>query len=77
MDKGRRRPRASFLFAGPPGVGKTFLAETAAEAEERIRRVLGMSTEDYMREYGPALLPPLISESLSVRELNAAIMSQF
>lgn len=33
--------------------------ETAAEAEERIRRVLGMSTEDYMREYGPALLPPL------------------
>lgn len=33
--------------------------ETAAEAEARIQRVLGMSTEDYMREYGPALLPPL------------------
>lgn len=33
--------------------------ETAAEAEERVQRVLGMSTEDYMREYGPALLPPL------------------
>lgn len=30
-DKQRRRPRATFLFAGPPGVGKTFLAETAAE----------------------------------------------
>ncbi|MBQ4268387.1 MAG: AAA family ATPase [Clostridia bacterium] len=27
----RNRPRATFLFAGPPGVGKTFLAETAAE----------------------------------------------
>ncbi len=29
-DKSRTRPRATFLFAGPPGVGKTFLAETAA-----------------------------------------------
>lgn len=31
MDKSRKRPRATFLFAGPPGVGKTFLAEKAAE----------------------------------------------
>lgn len=31
-DKKRVRPRATFLFAGPPGVGKTFLAESAAEA---------------------------------------------
>lgn len=30
-DKKRKRPRATFLFAGPPGVGKTFLAESAAE----------------------------------------------
>lgn len=29
-DKKRYRPKATFLFAGPPGVGKTFLAETAA-----------------------------------------------
>ncbi|MBQ4066724.1 MAG: AAA family ATPase [Clostridia bacterium] len=29
-DKKRTRPRATFLFAGPPGVGKTFLAEQAA-----------------------------------------------
>ncbi|MBE6688278.1 MAG: AAA family ATPase [Ruminococcaceae bacterium] len=29
-DKTRTRPRATFLFAGPPGVGKTFLAESAA-----------------------------------------------
>ncbi len=27
----RQRPLATFLFAGPPGVGKTFLAEKAAE----------------------------------------------
>lgn len=32
IDKSRKRPRATFLFAGPPGVGKTFLAETAASA---------------------------------------------
>lgn len=30
-DKDRTRPKATFLFAGPPGVGKTFLAEKAAE----------------------------------------------
>ncbi len=30
-EKDRHRPRATFLFAGPPGVGKTYLAETAAE----------------------------------------------
>ena len=32
IDRTRKRPRATFLFAGPPGVGKTFLAEQAAEA---------------------------------------------
>ncbi|MCI8578320.1 MAG: AAA family ATPase [Lachnospiraceae bacterium] len=31
-DEKRTRPRAIFVFAGPPGVGKTFLAEQAAEA---------------------------------------------
>ncbi|MBQ8894747.1 MAG: AAA family ATPase [Clostridia bacterium] len=33
-DKKRVRPRATYLFAGPPGVGKTFLAEKAAEILE-------------------------------------------
>ena len=31
-DKKRKGPLATFLFAGPPGVGKTFLAEQAAKA---------------------------------------------
>jgi ATP-dependent metalloprotease FtsH len=30
--KGNTKPQATFLFAGPPGVGKTFLAEQAAAA---------------------------------------------
>lgn len=30
--KKTKKPQATFLFAGPPGVGKTFLAEKAAEA---------------------------------------------
>ncbi len=30
-DKSNKKPRTSFLFAGPPGVGKTFLAEKVAE----------------------------------------------
>ncbi|MBP0990049.1 MAG: ATP-dependent Clp protease ATP-binding subunit, partial [Oscillospiraceae bacterium] len=44
-DKKRTRPRATFLFAGPPGVGKTFLAEKAAE-------VLGLPYQRFdMSEY--------------------------
>lgn len=45
LDKSRRRPRATFLFAGPPGVGKTFLAESSGD-------ILGLPTKRFdMSEY--------------------------
>ncbi len=31
-EQNRTKPRATFLFAGPPGVGKTFMSEQAAKA---------------------------------------------
>ena len=44
-EEDRKHPRATFLFAGPPGVGKTFLAETVAE-------MLGLPFERFdMSEY--------------------------
>ena len=43
-DEKRKRPRAIFVFAGPPGVGKTFLAEQAAEAVGLPFKRFDMST---------------------------------
>ena len=42
-DDKRRRPKGIFVFAGPPGVGKTFLAESAAEALARPFKRFDMS----------------------------------
>lgn len=38
-----KEPRASFFFFGPPGVGKTLLAQTAAELFGRPYRIFNMS----------------------------------
>lgn len=43
IEKNRKRPRATFLFAGPPGVGKTFLSEEAARLLELPFRRFDMS----------------------------------
>lgn len=40
----RKRPKATFLFAGPPGVGKTFLAELASECSGLQYRRFDMSS---------------------------------
>ncbi len=42
-DASRKRPKAIFAFAGPPGVGKTFLAELGAEALGRPFKRFDMS----------------------------------
>ncbi len=39
----RTGPESSFLFVGPPGVGKTFLAQTAAELSGRPSKIFMMS----------------------------------
>lgn len=38
-----KRPKSYFFFFGPPGVGKTFLAETAAEALDLPYKMFNMS----------------------------------
>ena len=43
-DEKRVRPRAIFAFVGPPGVGKTFLAEQAAQALGLTYKRFDMST---------------------------------
>ena len=43
-DENRKQPRAIFVFAGPPGVGKTFLAEQAAEALGKPFKRFDMTT---------------------------------
>ena len=43
-DVKRRSPRALFVFAGPPGVGKTFLAESVAAWLERPFKRFDMTT---------------------------------
>lgn len=42
-DEKRKRPRAIFVFCGPPGVGKTFLSEQAAESLEMPFKRFDMS----------------------------------
>ena len=44
MDGGKKQPRATFLFAGAPGVGKTYLAQIAARAMHLPFRRFDMSS---------------------------------
>ena len=53
-DEGRKRPKGLFVFAGPPGVGKTWLAECGAGLLARPFRRFDMSS--YGGEMGSILL---------------------
>ena len=44
----KSRPKATFFFFGPPGVGKTFLAETAAKSMELPSKMFNMA--EYTRD---------------------------
>lgn len=50
-DVNRKRPRALFVFAGPPGVGKTFLAELGAESLGRPFKRFDMSAYSDHQQY--------------------------
>ena len=49
QEEGNKRPQATFLFAGPPGVGKTFMAEMVAKPLGYIYKRFDMS--EYSTEY--------------------------
>lgn len=49
QEEGNKRPQATFLFAGPPGVGKTFMAEMVAKPLGYTYKRFDMS--EYSTEY--------------------------
>lgn len=70
------KPAASFLFAGPPGVGKTYLAKVASEVLHMPLKVLDMSEypdehsvwglvgfEKSYKQAGPGRLTSFVSEN--------------
>ena len=68
----RRRPRATFLFAGPPGVGKTLLTETAA-------RILGLPfLRVDMSEYtGAGSVQELMGSSKTFSGARPGVLTDF
>ena len=72
IEKDRKRPRATFLFAGPPGVGKTFLSEEAA-------RVLSLPFLRFdMSEYtGPNATDELSGSDANYKASSEGLLTGF
>jgi ATP-dependent metalloprotease FtsH len=72
VDTERRKPKALFVFAGPPGVGKTYLAECGAKALGRPFKRFDMS--GYADEMG---LPLLAGAQRSYKDAKAGQLTDF
>lgn len=69
----RKRPRATYLFAGPPGVGKTFMAEKMAEYLKLPHLCIDMSTcSDH--QMGPMVF---IGEQPSFTKAQSGMVTSF
>ena len=70
--KDRQRPRGTFLFAGPPGVGKTFMAEKAAG-------FLGLQSQRFdMSEYiGPNATDELCGSDANYKASKEGLLTGF
>lgn len=71
-DTKRRAPRAVFVFAGPPGVGKTYLAETGASYLDRPFRRFDMSAYS-----GHQQNEELVGMSKSYRGAHPGVLTEF
>lgn len=71
-DETRKQPRAVFAFAGPPGVGKTYLAEQAAAALKLPYRRFDMSSyADHQAHIN------LIGFAPSYKDAKAGLLTEF
>lgn len=71
-DTRRKSPRALFVFAGPPGVGKTFLAELGALALERPIKRFDMSAYSGLQQN-----EQLVGMSKSFRDAHPGTLTEF
>lgn len=72
MPKQKKGPKAVYLFAGPPGVGKTFLAETYADALKLPYKRFDMS--GYNDKYGAI---ELVGSSSTYKDSKAGELTEF
>lgn len=72
VEQDRRQPEAVFVFAGPPGVGKTFLAEEGARALGRPFHRFDMSAYS-----GPQAGETLIGVHRSFHGAHAGLLTGF
>ena len=71
-DSKRKSPRAVFVFAGPPGVGKTFLAQSGAAALDRPFKQFDMSAYS-----GPQQNEALVGMEKAYKGAKPGVLTEF